>query len=257
MVAINASAIPANLIESELFGHTKGAFTGAVSEQKGKFQLANNSTLFLDEIAEMPLDMQSKLLRAIEYQAITPVGSDKEIKVRCRIICATNQDLRELIQANKFRLDLYHRLNKVEINLPPLRDRLSDLGLLTEYYVQRFSSEYKHPVPKISEGFFERLKNYSFPGNIRELANMIERIFILKARSYWDADILEGILPNGFGGRKQDQRAASQQMKNMEYQLILNALEQCNWVQKEAAVMLNMTESTLSRHIKKLQIVKQ
>lgn len=257
MVAINASAIPPNLIESELFGHIKGAFTGAVSEQKGKFQLADKSTLFLDEIAEMPLDVQSKLLRAIEYQAITPVGSDKEIKVRCRIICATNKDLRELIHRNMFRLDLYHRLNKVEITLPPLRERLSDLGLLTDYYVQRFSREFKHNVPTISESFFERLREYSFPGNIRELANMIERIFILKYKQYWDADILNGIIPNGQNGDKLSLKPAAQHIKNVEQQLILNALEQCNWVQKEAAKALNMTESTLSRHIKKLNIQRQ
>lgn len=256
MVAINASAIPANLIESELFGHVKGAFTGAISEHKGKFQLANNSTLFLDEIAEMPLDVQSKLLRAIEYQAITPVGSDIEIKVRCRIICATNKDLRELIHANKFRLDLYHRLNKVEITLPPLRERLSDLGMIADYYVQRFSREYKHPVPSISEEFYEKLRDYSFPGNIRELANMIERIFILKAKPHWDAEILEGIIPNRYTGAIQPVKAASQHLKNTEYLLIMNTLENCNWVQKEAARILNMTESTLSRHIRKLQIVR-
>ncbi|HPF09033.1 MAG TPA: sigma-54 dependent transcriptional regulator [Candidatus Cloacimonadota bacterium] len=254
LVAINAAAIAPSLIESELFGHVKGAFTGAVSDYKGKFLMANGGTLFLDEISEMPLEVQAKLLRAIENQIITPVGSNKEYSVRCRIICATNVKLNSLIRSNKFRLDLYHRLNKVEIYLPALRERISDLEILTRQFVYDVAQEQGLPVPEISGSFYERLARYSFPGNIRELKNIIERIFILKYRQYWEAEQLEGMLLDEHDHKHDSDAPMTENLDKMEYNLILNALDKSNWVQKEAARLLEISESTLTRHMQKLGI---
>jgi transcriptional regulator with PAS, ATPase and Fis domain len=255
LIAVNAGAIPTNLIESELFGHKKGAFTGAIEDKKGKFLLAHNGTLFLDEISELPLEAQAKLLRAIETQTIQPLGSNENITVKCRIISTTNCNIKDLIRKNKFRLDLYHRLNKVEIYLSPLRERLSDLELLTTYFCQRFSAEYNLPMPLITENFYHRLRTYSFPGNIRELKNMIERIFILHAPYVWETNLLDSSIqekeqPEYFGN------GITHDLNDTEVKLILNALEQSGWVQKDAAKLLNMTESTLTRRIKKYGLKK-
>lgn len=254
LVAINAAAIPPSLIESELFGHVKGAFTGAVSDYKGKFLMANGGTLFLDEISDMPMEVQAKLLRAIEYQTITPVGSNKEHTVKCRIICATNVKLNSLIRSNKFRLDLYHRLNIVEICLPALRDRISDLEILTRQFVYDVAQEQGLPVPEISGSFYERLARYSFPGNIRELKNIIERIFILKYKQYWEAEQLEGLLLEEHDHKHGSDAPMTANLDKVEYNLILNALDKSNWVQKEAARLLEISESTLTRHMQKLGI---
>lgn len=253
MIAINASAISPNLIESELFGHVKGAFTGAVSDHKGKFMLANGGTLFLDEISDMPLDCQAKLLRAIEHQSIIPVGSDKELAVKCRIVSASNRKLTDLVKTNQFRLDLHHRLNKVEIYLPPLRDRLSDLPSLTTHFVRRFAREFGHALPVIEDSFLQRLHNHSFPGNVRELMNIIERIFILKPKTHWDANQLDGLIDEASSLSTKPVNI-SQNLSQKERQLILETLEKVNWKQKEAAKLLEMTESTLSRHMKKLEL---
>lgn len=256
MVAVNASALPPNLMESELFGHVRGSFTGAVSDHKGKFVQADRSTLFLDEISEMPLELQAKLLRAIETHSITPVGGNRDIAVNCRIISATNRKMSELIHKNLFRLDLYHRLNKVEIHLPPLRERLSDLELLCEHFVERFAKEFALPVPKLEDSFYSRLQKYHFPGNIRELMNIVERIFILKPKLSWDRFQLDGLVDETPNQSLVGTGSIQENMEQTEYQLILGALQKANWVQKEAARLLGMTESTLSRHKKRLGIIR-
>jgi len=255
-VAVNASALPPNLMESELFGHVRGSFTGAVSDHKGKFVQADRSTLFLDEISEMPLELQAKLLRAIETHSITPVGGNRDIAVNCRIISATNRRMSELIHKNLFRLDLYHRLNKVEIHLPPLRERLSDLELLCEHFVERFAKEFALPVPKLEDSFYSRLQKYHFPGNIRELMNIVERIFILKPKLSWDRFQLDGLVDETTNQSLVGTGSIQENMEQTEYQLILGALQKANWVQKEAARLLGMTESTLSRHKKRLGIIR-
>ncbi len=255
MVAINSSAITSSLVESELFGHSKGAFTGAISDHKGKFLLANKGTLFLDEISEMSLACQAKLLRAIEQNMIVPVGSQKEIPVTCRIISASNRKLTDLIRTNKFRLDLYHRLNKVEIYLPPLRDRGSDLDLLVMHFVKRFATEFHSPVPVLEDSFFLRLKEYSFPGNVRELMNIIERIFILNPKPNWTSEQLDGLIEETDPLPKTEM-PIRHNLNQKEAQFILDTLKKVNWRQKEAALILGMTESTLSRRIKKYNLEK-
>ncbi len=178
-VAINVSAIPADLIESELFGHEKGAFTGAIAQRIGKFEEANKGTLFLDEISEMDLNMQSKLLRVLQEREIIRVGSNKEVKIDVRIITASNKDLGALVNEGKFRMDLYYRLMGLPINLPPLRDRGSDILLLADYFVKLFCKENNMPLKSISSQAQKKILSYRFPGNIRELKSIIELSVIL------------------------------------------------------------------------------
>jgi DNA-binding NtrC family response regulator len=175
---INCAAIPAELLESELFGHEKGAFTGAVQRKKGIFELADKGTLFLDEIGEMDIKLQAKLLRVVQEKEITPIGSGCRKKITVRIICATNRDLRKMVAEGKFREDLYFRLNVVNINLPPLRQRREDIPLLAEYFVAKYNRKMAKQIKNIDPEFLDGLRRYEFKGNIRELENIIERAMV-------------------------------------------------------------------------------
>jgi formate hydrogenlyase transcriptional activator len=178
-VAINCAAIPATLIESELFGHERGAFTGAVTPRAGRFQLADRGTLFLDEIGDMPLELQPKLLRVLQEQRFERLGGNQSIQVNVRVIAATNQDLWGMVQERKFRADLYYRLNVIPITLPPLRERRGDIPLLVASFVRKFAERLGRPVPHIPEDVMDALTNHDWPGNIRELQNFIERAVIM------------------------------------------------------------------------------
>ena len=178
-IAINVSAIPADLIESELFGHEKGSFTGAVAQRIGKFEEANKGTLFLDEISEMDMGMQTKMLRVLQEREIMRVGSNKQVKVDVRIITASNKDLAAMVKEGTFRMDLYYRLMGLPINLPPLRDRGSDILLLANYFVKLFCKENNIPIKTISTEAQKKILSYRFPGNIRELKSIIELSVIL------------------------------------------------------------------------------
>lgn len=180
MVAINCGAIPENLMESELFGHEKGAFTGAHERKIGKFQLANNGTIFLDEVAELKPDMQVKLLRVLQERKFTPVGSSREVKTDARIIAATNRNLEKMIEDGRFREDLFYRLNVMPVFLPALRDRTDDIGELAQYFMKRFSKGHNRTITGIVPDALQLLKRYRWPGNIRELENVIERAFIVE-----------------------------------------------------------------------------
>ncbi len=177
-VAVNCAALPSELVESELFGHTAGAFTGASKARKGKFLEADKGTIFLDEISEMPQEAQAKILRAIETKTIMPVGSDKEQKIECNIIAASNKDLLRLVAENKFREDLLYRLNVVKFEIPPLRERKDDIILLAEYFLQHFANETKSAVKRLTPEAKLYLEAFDYPGNIRELKNLMERINI-------------------------------------------------------------------------------
>jgi len=177
-IPVNCSAVPDELAESLFFGHLKGSFTGAVSDRKGYFELANGGTLFLDEIGEMPLTLQSKLLRVLEDGEIRPVGADKSIRVNARIIAASNVDFQQAVQDGRFRKDLFFRLARFTIELPPLRERLDDVPLLANHFLRLFSGEMNIPTPELDRETLDRLKNYSYPGNVRELKNMLERAMI-------------------------------------------------------------------------------
>ncbi|MFA5972051.1 MAG: sigma-54 dependent transcriptional regulator [Lentimicrobiaceae bacterium] len=190
-IAINVSAIPSDLIESELFGHEKGSFTGAVAQRIGKFEEANKGTLFLDEISEMDLNMQSKMLRVLQEREIIRVGSNKEVKIDVRIITASNKDLALLVKEGKFRIDLYYRLMGLPINLPPLRERGSDILLLANYFVKLFCKENNMPLKSLSAGAQKKIIAYQFPGNIRELKSIIELSVILSEGEIIEPDDLQ------------------------------------------------------------------
>jgi formate hydrogenlyase transcriptional activator len=178
-VAINCAAIPATLIESELFGHERGAFTGAMTPRVGRFQLADRGTLFLDEIGDLPLELQPKLLRVLQEQRFERLGGNQTVQVNVRVIAATNQDLWGMVQERKFRADLYYRLNVFPITLPPLRERRADVPLLAAYFVRKFAERLCKPIPYIPDDVMAALTNHDWPGNIRELQNFIERAVIM------------------------------------------------------------------------------
>lgn len=247
---VNSSAIPESLLESEFFGHVKGAFTDARDEKKGYFEMANKGTLFLDEIADMPYALQAKLLRAIEENQIKRVGSNKEIPVDVRIISATNKNIEELIGEKQFRIDLFHRINTIEINIPPLRERPEDILPLLNHFVKSIALKKRKSVPNISEALVKKLSAYKFPGNVRELRNMVERAMILSENNTLQPEDFplrgEGtVVPSSNG---------SLNIEDHEQQLIEEALKKTDLNQTKAAVLLGISRDALKRKIKKFGI---
>ncbi|GAP42198.1 DNA-binding transcriptional response regulator, NtrC family [Lentimicrobium saccharophilum] len=248
--AVNSSAVTDSLLESEFFGHVKGSFTGAINDKKGYFEVANGGTLFLDEIADMPFALQAKLLRAIEEKKIKRVGGNEEIQVDFRIIAATNHNVENLIESRQFRLDLFHRLNTLTINIPPLRERPEDIEPLLRYFVNYFSAKLNKPLPKINAQLVESLKEYDFPGNVRELRNMIERAMI-----FCNTQTLSPVdfqLSNSKNGKSA--RSVVLNLDEQEQNLILQALNECGYNQMLAAKMLGISRDSLIRRMKKFNI---
>lgn len=191
-VAVNCGAIPNNLIESELFGYESGSFTGANKlGSLGKFEIANGGTIFLDEIGEMPLEMQVTLLRVLQEGVVTRIGGKKQIPINVRVIAATNKDLKKEVKKNNFRSDLYYRLNVLPIKLPPLKDRIGDVPILLEYFLDKKSKKLNKPIPKISNALFKKMITYCWPGNIRELENFVENIVALNGLTTSEMDLEE------------------------------------------------------------------
>jgi two-component system nitrogen regulation response regulator NtrX len=195
IVEVNCAAIPAELIESELFGHKKGSFTGAIADRPGKFEQANGGTLFLDEIGDMSLDAQAKVLRALQESKITRVGDSKEIKVDVRVLAATNKDLRAEIAGGRFREDLYHRLAVIVVKVPSLNERREDIPLLLEHFNRRIADDYGHPPKTFTPEAIKAMQNYNWTGNIRELANVVERLFILCDQTVKEEDVQLYVYP--------------------------------------------------------------
>ncbi|MDD4309257.1 MAG: sigma 54-interacting transcriptional regulator [Candidatus Cloacimonetes bacterium] len=252
-VAVNVSAITASLIESEFFGHCKGSFTGAVSDHKGFFLRANHGTLFLDEIGDMPNSLQSKLLRVLESRKVTPVGTTIEVPFDCRIISSTNCDLDTMLANNQFRLDLFHRLNTLEINIPALRSHPEDIPVLIDYFAELLAKQNNRKSPLITSSFVIPMVQYPFPGNVRELKNMIERLFILCPSDRWDESVLK-YLPLDDKLKGKANLPISQVTQQTEKEMIIKALQVCDGKQKDAAKSLNMSESTLTRRIYKYKL---
>ena len=251
---VNSSAIPEPLLESEFFGHRKGAFTGATEDKKGFFELADKGTLFLDEISEMPFQLQAKLLRAIEEKRIKQVGGNKEIEVDIRIISATNKDLDSLIKEKKFRMDLLHRINTVCINIPPLRERTEDIESLLFHFIRFFARRKNIPVPKINPGLVKKLKLYSFPGNVRELRNLIERAMILSNKDELDLSDF----PITFDVVRNDTPLIKDlNILENEKSLIVEALNRTNFNQNKTAEYLGIGRGSLISKMKKHNIVVQ
>jgi len=248
-VPVNVGALSPSLVESELFGHKKGAYTGADTPTKGFFLQSDKGTLFLDEITDMPLAIQSKLLRALETRKVTAVGSSRETAYDSRIIAATSQDIRALITDNQFRLDLFHRLNTIEIVIPPLRERQDDIEPIFIHYVKNYARELNKSIPIIDRSLLDMLCTYAFPGNVRELKNIVERMYILSKQIRWDAQLLYDINPFSFAEESQCTQSCHD-----EEDLILRALIKAKGKQKEAARLLDMSEATLSRRIVKYKL---
>ena len=189
MIEVNCAAIPSELIESELFGHVKGSFTGAIKDKQGKFELANNGTIFLDEIGDMSLVAQAKVLRALQESKVSPVGSDKEIKVDVRVLAATNKNMKTEIESGKFREDLYHRLSVIEIYVPPLDERKEDIKLLIEHFSKIISEEHGTAKKDFDQKAIKALEDFNWTGNIRELRNVVERLIILGSNPVSAVDV--------------------------------------------------------------------
>jgi len=252
-VPVNCGAIPAELMESELFGHVKGSFTGAVSDKEGLFQVAEGGTLFFDEVAELPLHMQVKLLRAIQEKNIRPVGSTRELPVDVRILSATHQDLSILVQEGKFRQDLYYRINVIELHIPSLRERRDDIPLLITHILERLVNDDTGRQASLSDKAMDALSQYHFPGNIRELENIIERAITLCETGVIHIDDLQ--LPsNGdvveFKG--EDDHSLDSYLDTVEKQTILEALEKTRWNKTAAAKLLGISFRALRYRLEKL-----
>jgi len=260
-VAINCGAIPDSLIESELFGHEKGAFTGATERKIGKFQAANNGTLFLDEIAELKPEMQVKLLRVLQTKKVTPVGSNREMKVETRIIAATNRNLEKMMDDNTFREDLFYRLNVMPIFLPPLKDRIDDIELLTQYFIKNFNKNHSRNIQGLHADALTALKKYNFPGNIRELENMVERAFILEPSSsqYISFDSLPDEVKNLKNSKETNMEYSGPLdfdsfKEEMEKEFIINALKANDGKINQTVAQANIPKNTLLRKIRKYGI---
>src|SRR3954467_2805769 len=257
-LAVNCGAIPEGLIESELFGHVKGAFTGAAGAKEGLFQAAHGGTLFLDEIGELGLSLQVKLLGAAQDRRVRPVGSTEDVEVDVRLVTATNRDLPEEVRAGRFREDLYYRLNVVQVRVPPLRERREDFLALAEPFLKRFGAEHGRGRLRLSTDAIRRLDDYPFPGNVRELENLIERAVALSSGSEVAVDALpaplrmpasgnsiaSGPLPAGF--------SLEAHLASVERELIDRALSESRGVKKDAAAKLGLTFRQLRHRIKKL-----
>ncbi|SHK85063.1 two-component system, NtrC family, response regulator PilR [Marinobacter antarcticus] len=266
-VAVNCGAIPSELMESEFFGHKKGSFTGAVENKDGLFRSADGGTLFLDEVADLPLAMQVKLLRAIQEKVVRPVGDTKELPVDIRLLSATHKNLAELVQEGSFRQDLFYRINVIELAVPPLRDRKDDIALLANHILERIAREYECDTATLTQDAIDRLKEHDFPGNVRELENILERAFTLCDAEKISASDLH--LGNGLpteAGNSNDGATASASpalvpegdidlegyLESIERQAIEKALEATRWNKTAAAKKLGISFRALRYRLKKL-----
>ncbi|WP_404368392.1 sigma-54-dependent transcriptional regulator [Marinobacter sp.] len=264
-VAVNCGAIPSELMESEFFGHKKGSFTGATDNKDGLFRSAHGGTLFLDEVADLPLAMQVKLLRAIQEKAVRPVGESKEFPVDIRVLSATHKNLPELVQEGLFRQDLFYRVNVIELSVPPLRARPDDIPLLANHVLERIAREYDCEPAHLTAGAIERLKHYEFPGNVRELENILERSFTLcDAITIDAADLHLGTTPalcSGIQAEGENPMAPElpegeidleNYLESIERQAIEKALEATRWNKTAAAKRLGISFRALRYKLKKL-----
>lgn len=272
-IAVNCGAIPKELMESELFGHKKGAFTGALQEKQGLFKAAEGGTLFLDEVADLPLDMQVKLLRAIQERAVRPVGSETEITTDVRILCATHKDLERLVADGSFRQDLFYRLNVIQLEVPPLRERMSDLPVLIDAILFKITEGSPEGSPSLSHGAKEKLNDYAFPGNVRELENILERAWTLcEANQINDDDLLlnanaNAITPSraqansGDGSRNKSiaryipgetHDSIDDYLNEIEKEILYDALESTRWNKTLAAKKLGISFRSIRYRLTKL-----
>lgn len=256
LIRVNCAALPEALLESELFGHVKGAFTDAHQDRRGKFELADGGTIFLDEIGELPLNVQAKMLRVIQYKVFEKVGGSQSIHVNIRIIAATNRDLEKSVREGTFRADLYYRLNVLPIEIPALRDRKNDIPLLAGFFLEKFNRETKKQIAGFSGEAMETLLSYTWPGNVRELENTVERAVVLcKGQDIQNQDLLLSTT-----GSNEQNEISAQSLKDasnlFKKHYIESTLRQCGWNQTRAADKLDIQRTYLSRLIKELDITR-
>ncbi|RJP60648.1 MAG: PAS domain S-box protein [Ignavibacteriales bacterium] len=255
-IAVNCSAFAESLIESELFGHEKGAFTGAIKSKIGRFELAQNGTLFLDEIGDLSITVQTKLLRVLETKEIERVGSNKPIKINTRIIAATNKDLEIEIEAGRFREDLYYRINVMNIHLPPLRERKDDLPILVNHFIEKFNEKFKRDIKHFSSSAFDILMDYNWPGNIRELENVIEHCFVLCGSDVIQIEHLpKRLREENFNSITKNTSGNLNHLKDAERNIIINTLKKHNGNRSKTAEELNIHPTTLWRKMKKFNLL--
>ncbi len=261
LIEVNCAAIPSELIESELFGHEKGAFTSAIKQRIGKFEQANGGTLFLDEIGDMSLSAQAKVLRALQENKITRVGGDKEIPVDVRVVAATNKDLLKEIEVNTFRIDLYHRLSVILIHVPSLNDRKEDIPLLAEKFVKEICEDYGMPRKVITPKAMQEMQNITFTGNIRELRNVLERLVILSDQKITEEDVLAYGNTSGSGGSPKDLYERFEKFQDfkdyIEKEFILFRLNKNNWNVSKTAEELDIQRSHLYNKIEKYDLKRE
>jgi two-component system response regulator PilR (NtrC family) len=256
-VAVNCGAIPENLLESELFGHVKGAFTGAIQNKEGLFEIADGGTLFLDEVGELPLPLQVKLLRVIQEKTIRRVGGTSDRTVDVRLVSATNRRLEAEVTAGQFREDLYYRLNVIQISLPPLRDRIEDIPLLVQHFVEKFATELDKPIEGISDDALAKLVTYSYPGNVRELENIIERAVALVRSPLIGVEVLPPTVtearPRGDAPRIPPEGVKLESLvDDYERRLLGEALREAGGVKKQAAKLLGISFRSFRYRLEKL-----
>jgi len=252
-IRVNCAALPENLLESELFGHVKGAFTNAITNRKGRFELADNGTIFLDEIGDLPYSLQAKILRVIQERKFEKVGSDTTITVNVRIVAATNKNLEEQVQKNEFRSDLYYRLNVLPVIIPPLRQRTEDIHELANFFLKKFMNETKKQYNGFSHDALDIMLSYSWPGNVRELQNCVERACVIGKNKWINPDDL--FLKTGDNINEEViERNLKTAVNKFKTNFINRVLEENNWNQTEAARVLAIQRTYLSRLIKELNI---
>jgi formate hydrogenlyase transcriptional activator len=254
MIKVNCAALPTSLIESELFGREKGAFTGALARQPGRFEIADGSTIFLDEVGELPLELQSKLLRVLQEGEFERLGGTKTIRVDARVIAATNRPLAQAVKEGKFREDLFYRLDVFPIEVPPLRERREDIPMLSWTFVKEFSNSMGKPIEEIADESMSALREYHWPGNVRELRNVIERAMILSHGPMLHIKLSHATpRPNAI-------KLTAGSLDEAERAIILQAVEQCDWRirgSKGAAALLDIKPTTLESRIKKLGLIQK
>jgi DNA-binding NtrC family response regulator len=254
LIKVNCAAIPESLLESELFGHVRGAFTGATTTKKGKFALADGGTIFLDEIGTMTPTLQSKLLRVLQEREFEPLGAERTEKVDVRVIAATNRDLRQMVAEGKFQEDLFYRLNVIPIELPPLRDRRDDIPALVDHFVKKHAQRTGRRITRVDEGVLQELRQYDWPGNVRELENTIERAVVLCADTVitdQSVSVMGAAAPQATGIPSLKLR---QNLEWVEKETIRRALESAHGVKKDAAEMMGISQRALSYYLAKYRI---
>jgi formate hydrogenlyase transcriptional activator len=254
LVKVNCAAIPTGLLESEFFGHEKGAFTGAIDRRIGRFELAHQGTIFLDEVEDIPLELQSKLLRVLQEHEFERLGSSRTMSVDVRVVAATNSDLSQLVEEKKFRSDLYYRLNVFPINVPPLRERSDDIPLLVNFFAQKFAKQMKKPIESVPKETMAALVSYHWPGNIRELQNLVERAVILSR-----GPTLEIPLGELKPAKTSNHNNGATTLEAVERDHILRVLGEAKWViggPTGAAARLGLNRTTLNHRMRKLGITR-